>query len=112
TLNVSSLMGLIMVVGMAAKNGILLLDHAERDAAAEGPVVAVREAVTGRLRPILMTALATAAGMLPLALGLGAGAKIQQPLAVVVIGGLLVSIVLSAPLTVGIYLMLGGRDVR
>ncbi len=112
TLNVSSLMGLIMVVGIAAKNGILLLDHAERNAAAEGPVAAVREAVAGRLRPILMTALATAAGMLPLALGLGAGAKIQQPLAVVVIGGLLVSIVLSAPLTVGIYLMLGGRDVR
>lgn len=104
TFNVSSLMGLIMVVGIAAKNGILLLDHAEH---AQLQKTLLREAILDsvrmRIRPILMTALATAAGMLPLALGLGAGAKMQQPLAVVVIGGLILSLVVSTPLTVGLY---------
>jgi multidrug efflux pump subunit AcrB len=104
TLNVSSMMGLIMVVGIAAKNGILLLDHIEH-LQVQGTALrpAVAEAVRLRIRPILMTVLATAAGMLPLALGLGAGAKIQQPLAVVVIGGLALSLLVSAPLTVGIF---------
>ena len=104
SINVSSLMGLIMVVGIAAKNGILLLDHLERVLLGGTSLVsAAPQAVRLRIRPILMTVLATAAGMLPLALGLGAGAKIQQPLAVVVIGGLALSLVVSAPLTLGIF---------
>jgi multidrug efflux pump subunit AcrB len=104
SLNVSSMMGLIMVVGIAAKNGILLLDHIQhRQAQGTSLQAAVSESVQLRIRPILMTVFATAAGMLPLALGLGAGAKIQQPLAVVVIGGLTLSLLVSAPLTVGIY---------
>jgi multidrug efflux pump subunit AcrB len=109
SLNISSFMGIIMVVGITAKNGILLLDHAERDLF-EGarPREAVIEAAKIRLRPILMTTLATAAGLLPLALGLGAGAKVQQPLALAVIGGLAFAMVLSMAVTSGIYL-LGSR---
>jgi CzcA family heavy metal efflux pump len=106
TLNISSFMGIIMVTGITAKNGILLLDHAERE---ESAIVSARQAVIDaariRLRPILMTTLATAAGLLPLALGMGAGAKVQQPLAVAVIGGLIVAVALSTPLAGGIYLM-------
>jgi multidrug efflux pump subunit AcrB len=63
------------------------------------------EAAKVRLRPILMTTLATAAGLCPLALGLGAGAKIQQPLAMAVIGGLAFAMIVSTALTGGIYLM-------
>ena len=106
TLNISSFMGIIMVVGIAAKNGILLLDHAENYA---GERMGVREALVDaariRVRPILMTTLATAAGLLPLALGIGAGAKIQQPLAVAVIGGLVFALIFSTPLAGGIYLL-------
>lgn len=104
TLNISSFMGAIMVVGIAAKNGILLLDRAEHLAAAgETTPAALIEAARARIRPILMTTIATVAGLLPLALGLGAGAKIQQPLAVVVIGGLLFSMLFSIPLAGGAY---------
>lgn len=104
TLNISSFMGAIMVVGIAAKNGILLLDRAEYLAAAGEPIsAALIEAARERIRPILMTTMATVAGLLPLAAGFGAGAKIQQPLAVVVIGGLLFSMLFSIPLAGGAY---------
>jgi multidrug efflux pump subunit AcrB len=104
TLNISSFMGIIMVAGITAKNGILLLDHAERAPATDARAALI-EAAQIRLRPILMTTVATAAGLLPLALGLGAGAKVQQPLAVAVIGGLVFAMLLSTPLAGGIYLM-------
>jgi len=106
TLNISSFMGIIMVAGITAKNGILLLDHAEHevDGGLE-PRQALLSAARIRLRPILMTTLATAAGLLPLALGLGAGAKVQQPLALGVIGGLVFALFLSAPIAGGIYLI-------
>jgi multidrug efflux pump subunit AcrB len=110
SLNISSFMGIIMVVGITAKNGILLLDHAERDVIGGArPREALIEAVKIRLRPILMTTLAMAAGLLPLALGLGAGAKVQQPLTLAVIGGLAFAMVLSTALTGGIYLI-GTRE--
>jgi CzcA family heavy metal efflux pump len=106
SLNISSFMGIIMVVGITAKNGILLLDHAEHDVLrGSRPRAALVEAAKIRLRPILMTTLATAAGLLPLALGLGAGAKVQQPLALAVIGGLAFALMLSIALTGGIYLL-------
>jgi multidrug efflux pump subunit AcrB len=106
SLNISSFMGIIMVVGITAKNGILLLDHAERDVSAGlNPREALIEAAKIRLRPILMTTLATAAGLFPLALGFGAGAKIQQPLALAVIGGLAFAMMLSTALTGGIYVI-------
>jgi len=112
TLNISSFMGIIMVAGITAKNGILLLDHTERDVAGGAPPKdALMVAARIRLRPILMTTLATAAGLLPLALGLGAGARVQQPLSVAVIGGLAFAMLLSTQLAGGIYL-LGTRRRR
>jgi multidrug efflux pump subunit AcrB len=106
TLNISSFMGIIMVAGITAKNGILLLDHAERDVATgSSPRAALMAAARIRLRPILMTTLATAAGLFPLALGLGAGAKVQQPLSVAVIGGLAFAMLLAAQIAGGIYLL-------
>src|SRR5262249_11760089 len=106
TLNISSFMGVIMVAGITAKNGILLLDHPELTVGAGiPPSHALAEAALIRLRPIIMTTLATAAGLLPLALGYGAGAKVQQPLAVAVIGGLVMAMLLSSALAGGIYLL-------
>jgi multidrug efflux pump subunit AcrB len=99
-------MGIIMVAGITAKNGILLLDHAESEVGTGGaPRTALTNAARIRLRPILMTTMATAAGLFPLALALGAGAKVQQPLALAVIGGLAFAMVLSTPLAGGIYLL-------
>jgi multidrug efflux pump subunit AcrB len=106
TLNISSFMGIIMVAGITAKNGILLLDHAEREVGdGTQPRAALVDAAKVRLRPIMMTTLATAAGLFPLALGYGAGAKVQQPLAIAVIGGLAFAMFLSTPLAGGIYLI-------
>ncbi|MGC2635712.1 MAG: efflux RND transporter permease subunit, partial [Acidobacteriaceae bacterium] len=87
--NVASFMGLIMVIGIVAKNGILLLD-ADHRFRANGLSAreAMLEAARRRLRPIVMTALAAMTGMLPLALALGAGSQMLQPLAIAVIGGL------------------------
>jgi len=91
-LNASSLMGSVLLVGLVVKNGVLLLEAAEkaRDAGEE-PGRAVTLAAERRLRPVAMTTLATLAGLLPLALGIGAGAELQRPLAVAVLGGLLTS---------------------
>ena len=112
TLNISSFMGIIMVAGITAKNGILLLDRAEHGVASGvAPAKALADAAIVRLRPIVMTTLATAAGLLPLALGYGAGAKVQQPLAVAVIGGLVLAMLLSSAIAGGIYL-LGTRTPR
>ena len=93
-------MGLIMVIGIVAKNGILLLD-AEQKFRSEGadPEQAMILAGERRLRPILMTAMATAAGMIPLALALGAGSQMLQPLAIAVIGGIAASLGLSLVVT-------------
>ena len=91
-LNVSSAMGLILLVGLVVKNGIVLLDYAHRLRDEGRPFTAALE-IAGRvrLRPILMTTLCTLFGLLPLALGLGAGAELQRPLALAVIGGLALS---------------------
>jgi CzcA family heavy metal efflux pump len=107
TFNVASFMGMIMVLGIVAKNGILLLDaeHRFRDvglSAQEAMVQAGRR----RLRPIAMTALATIAGMLPLAFGIGSGSEMLKPLAIAVIGGLLSSMVLSLVFTPAIHFFL------
>lgn len=107
TFNLSSFMGLIMVVGIVAKNGILLLD-ADQRYRAEG--FSAREAMIRagerRLRPIMMTALAAIAGMTPLALAIGAGSQMLQPLAIAVIGGLLASMVLSLVVTPAVHYFL------
>jgi CzcA family heavy metal efflux pump len=88
-LDVSSSMGLILLIGLTVKNGIVMLDYAHRLHAGGEPFVdAVAHAARVRLRPILMTTLCTLFGLLPLALGLGAGAELQKPLALAVVGGL------------------------
>jgi CzcA family heavy metal efflux pump len=107
TFNVASFMGLIMVIGIVAKNGILLLDADERYRH-EG--ISGREAMVHaaqrRLRPILMTASAAICGMLPLAFALGSGSQMLQPLAIAVIGGLAISMVLSLIVTPVVYYLL------
>jgi len=107
TLNIVSLMGMIMVVGIVAKNGILMLDAVE-DHLAAGDTL--REALLRsgrrRFRPVLMTSLAAILGMLPLALALGSGAELLQPLAIAVIGGLTVALLLSLVVTPTVYAML------
>ena len=107
TFNVASFMGLIMVIGIVAKNGILLLDADERY---RGEGASAREAMIHaaqrRLRPILMTATAAICGMLPLALAIGSGSQMLQPLAIAVIGGLAISMLLSLIVTPVVYYLL------
>jgi len=107
TFNISSFMGLIMVIGIVAKNGILLLD-ADQKFRSEGmsPREAMIEAGERRLRPIVMTALATIAGMIPLSLAVGAGSQMLQPLAIAVIGGILASMVLSLVVTPAVHYLM------
>ena len=90
-------MGLILLIGLIVKNGIILVDYARRHLgdASRDRIEALVEAGAIRLRPILMTTLCTLFGLLPLALGLGAGAEMQKPLAIAVIGGLSVSTVIT-----------------
>ncbi len=110
TFNLSSFMGLIMVVGIVAKNGILLLDADQRfRVLGASPLEAMISAGERRLRPIIMTALATVAGMVPLSLALGAGSQMLQPLAIAVIGGVLASMVLSLVVTPAIYFYITKR---
>ncbi len=104
TFNISSFMGLIMVIGIVAKNGILLLDADQRFRAEGASALdAMIKAGERRLRPILMTALATMAGMIPLSLALGAGSQMLQPLAIAVIGGIVASMVLSLIVTPAVH---------
>ncbi len=111
TFNLSSFMGLIMVIGIVAKNGILLLDADQRFRAEGVPAEeSMVRAGERRLRPIMMTALATIAGMIPLALAWGAGSQMLQPLAIAVIGGILASMVLSLLVTPAVHYYLGSRE--
>jgi len=110
TFNLSSFMGLIMVIGVVAKNGILLLDADQKFRAGGMPAAeSMLRAGERRLRPILMTALATVAGMIPLALAWGAGSQMLQPLAIAVIGGILASMVLSLLVTPAVRYYLDAR---
>ncbi len=113
TFNISSFMGMIMVIGIVAKNGILLLDSDQRmSALGMNAEEAMLQAARRRLRPIVMTALATIAGMLPLAFALGAGSQMLQPLAIAVIGGVLISMVLSLIITPAVHYYLGAKGAR
>jgi len=104
TVNLASIMGMIMVIGIVAKNGILLLDANQKfSSAGFAPEEAMIQAGRRRLRPIVMTALASVAGMLPLALALGAGSQMLQPLAIAIIGGILISMVLSLIVTPAVF---------
>ncbi len=109
TLNVVSLMGMIMVVGIVAKNGILMLDAVEENLKKTGNLTeALMLSGRRRFRPVLMTSLAAILGMAPLALALGSGAELLQPLAIAVIGGLLFALLLSLIVTPTVYSLLSG----
>jgi multidrug efflux pump subunit AcrB len=108
-LNISSAMGLILLVGLVVKNGIMLLDFSERLHAEGEPFdAAIAHAGRIRLRPILMTTFCTLFGLLPLALGLGAGAELQKPLALAVIGGLALSTPVTLLVVPGLYAAIKG----
>jgi len=114
TLNVMSLMGVLMLVGIAASNSILIVDFAHRLEAEGRPVdEAVILACRVRLRPILMTSLATMIGLLPMALKLGTGSEQYAPLARAIIGGLSTSVILTVFIVPAAYVVVyGGRNAR
>jgi CzcA family heavy metal efflux pump len=111
--NVSSFMGLILLVGLNVKNGILLLDAAHHASdAGESTADALTHAGRVRLRPILMTTVCTLAGLVPLSLGLGAGAELQRPLALAVIGGLVISTLVTLLIVPVLLEVFGELDQR
>ena len=107
TLNIVSFLGAIIGVGIVAKNGILMLDFVQQlEADGVELVEALVRSGHRRLRPVLMTSLAAALGMLPLAYGIGSGAEMLRPLAVAVIGALCISVLLSLVATPVVYYIL------
>jgi len=102
-----SLLGLIFLLGLLDKNALLLLDYANQlRKAGKNRMEALLETGTVRLRPILMTTASTVLGMMPIAVGLGAGAELRQPMAVAIIGGLLTSTLLSLVVVPVLYVVL------
>jgi multidrug efflux pump subunit AcrB len=110
TLNVMSLMGVLMLVGIADSNSILIVDFAHNlEKQGKSPEDAVITACRVRLRPILMTSLATIIGMIPMALKLGTGAEQYAPMAKAIIGGLTSSVVLTIFIVPAAYLLIYGK---
>jgi multidrug efflux pump subunit AcrB len=101
------MLGVILLVGIVVNNAILLVEYVELGRREHGlaPLDAVLEAGRVRFRPILMTTLTTVLGMTPLAMGIGDGSELMQPLAIAVIGGLLVSMMLTLFLVPSVYLI-------
>jgi HAE1 family hydrophobic/amphiphilic exporter-1 len=114
TLNVQSIMGIVMLVGIVVNNAIVLVDYINLKRRNDGMTVhdAAIEAGRTRLRPILMTTSTTVLGLLPLALGLGEGAGLQAALARVVIGGLLASTLVTLFLIPALYVTATDRTAR
>lgn len=104
TLNIFSQIGIIMLIGLVTKNGILIVEFANQ-LKEQGKTVreAIQEAAAARLRPILMTSIATALGAMPIALALGAGAKSRMAMGIVIVGGVLFSLVLTLYVIPAIY---------
>jgi HAE1 family hydrophobic/amphiphilic exporter-1/multidrug efflux pump len=104
TLNIFSEIGMIMLIGLVTKNGILIVEFAnQKREHGMRKMEAVVDAATQRLRPILMTSLATSLGALPIALSLGAAATSRVPLGVVVVGGILFSLILTLLVIPAVY---------
>jgi multidrug efflux pump len=106
--SIIALIGVFLLLGIVKKNAILIIDFALEAERSRGlsPVEAVREACLLRFRPILMTTLAAALGALPLAIGFGEGSELRRPLGIAIIGGLIVSQVLTLVTTPVVYILL------
>jgi multidrug efflux pump len=112
TLNLFSQIGLVLLVGLVTKNGILIVEFAnQRRRAGLPPGPAVLEAATARLRPILMTTLATLLGILPVALALGAASQSRVPMGIAVVGGLLTALALTLVVVPAVYTMIAPREM-
>jgi HAE1 family hydrophobic/amphiphilic exporter-1/multidrug efflux pump len=110
TLNIFSQIGMIMLIGLVTKNGILIVEFAnQKRTKGLAKMPAVVEAATQRLRPILMTSLATSLGALPIALSLGAASTSRVPLGIVVVGGLLFSLLLTLFVIPAVYTYISGK---
>jgi HAE1 family hydrophobic/amphiphilic exporter-1/multidrug efflux pump len=110
TLNIFSEIGMIMLIGLVTKNGILIVEFANKKREQGMPKFqAAVEAASQRLRPILMTSLATSLGALPIALSLGAAATSRIPLGIVVVGGILFSLVLTLFVIPAVYTFISGE---
>ena len=107
TINIVAFIGVIMLAGIVVNNAIVLVDLINQlQAQGKARIDAIMEAGTARLRPILMTSLTTALGLLPMALGFGEGAEVRTPMAITVIGGLLVSTMLTLIVIPVVYSLL------
>jgi len=107
SLNLFSQIGLVLLVGLVTKNGILIVEFANhRRHAGLAPGLAVLEAASSRLRPILMTTLATTLGILPVALALGAASQSRVPMGVAVVGGLVSALALTLFVIPAVYVMI------
>jgi HAE1 family hydrophobic/amphiphilic exporter-1/multidrug efflux pump len=113
TLNIFSQIGMIMLIGLVTKNGILIVEFANQKREQGIPKVqAVLEASAQRLRPILMTSLATALGALPIALSLGAASTSRIPLGIVIVGGIMFSLLLTLLVIPAIYTFMSGKHKK
>ncbi|MEM1204842.1 MAG: efflux RND transporter permease subunit [Acidobacteriota bacterium] len=113
SLNIFSQIGLIMLLGLVTKNGILIVEFAnQRRERGDSILDAVQEAAAARFRPVLMTSLSTILGILPIALALGAGAESRKSMGIAVIGGLLAGSLLTLYVVPAMYTYLSGKRVR